>query len=277
MPDIGPFHPQIVHFVVALGMVGVALRVISLSGWPAWSRPAGTALLLGAALASVLAVQSGQDAHGPVERVPGSREAVQKHEELGERTRNLFLVVAAIELVALGLRKRERTHRFLLAGSAVAGLATAYFLFEAAEHGGELVYSYAGGIGLRTGDPEDTHRLLIAGLYHEARTARDAGRHDEAARLTDELIRQVPNDQGVAMLAIESMIRDRNDPQGALAALAAIPVPANNPRFEFQSGLLRSEALAAAGQPDSARAVLQALSQKFPESRSIREALDKLK
>jgi len=277
MPDIGPFHPQIVHFVVAMGLVGVALRIVSLTGRFAWTRPAATLLLLIAAVASIGAVRSGQDAHGPVERVPGTREAVQEHEELGEKTRNLFLLVAAFEVAALALRKREKVQRGLLITSALAGIAASGFLYEAAEHGGSLVYSYAGGVGLRTGDPQDVRRLLVAGLYHEARVARDSGRTEEAARLTDELVRQDPNDPVVTLLSIESILKDRKDPRAALAALTGLPVPENNPRFAMQKGMLQSQAYEAAGQRDSARAVLEDLVKKFPRAqRFVAEALAKL-
>jgi uncharacterized membrane protein len=277
MPDIGPFHPQLVHFVVALGLVGVALRLVSLTGKLAWTRPAATLLLLIAAGASVAAVQSGQNAHGPAERVPGAREAVQTHEELGEDTRNLFLLVALFEIAALALRKREKAQRWLLLASGVAGIAASYVLYEAAEHGGSLVYSYAGGVGLRTGNPEDVQHLLVAGLYHESRTARDAGRHDEAARLTQELVRQMPNDPTVQLISIQSMIEDQNDAKGALAALAALPVPADNPRFALRKGMMQSEAFAALGQKDSARAVLEQLQAQFPQAKGfIADALAKL-
>ena len=32
MPNIAPFHPQLVHFVLALGALGILLRIISLAG-----------------------------------------------------------------------------------------------------------------------------------------------------------------------------------------------------------------------------------------------------
>lgn len=277
MPNLGPFHPQLVHFVVALGFVGVALRLVSLTGRLLWTRPAATVLLLVAAAFSVVAVQSGHDAHGLVERVPGAREAVEKHEELGENTRNLFLAVGVIELLALAARRRERVQRVLYFISGVAGIGASLVLYEAAEHGGELVYAYAGGIGLRTGNPQDVQRLLIAGLYHEARLAREAGRKDEAARLTEELALQAPSDPNVQMLAVESMIKDRDNPRAGLAALSSMPVPADNPRFAVQKGLLVSDAYVQLGQPDSARAILQELARQFPTSRSLADALAKLK
>ena len=222
-------------------------------------------------------MQSGHDAHGPVERVPGTREAVQKHEDLGEDTRNLFLVVAGIELLALVLHKKAKVQRLVYGASGIVGIIACSVLYEAAEHGGDLVYNYAGGVGLRSGNPVDIQHLLVAGLYNEARVAREAGRTEEAARLTDELARQMPGDPGVTLMVIESTLRDRKDPAAALAALAAVHAPPENPRLTIQVGLLRSEAYAAAGQPDSARAVLQALAQEYPQSRSVTEALGKMK
>ena len=275
MPDIGPWHPILVHFVVAFGFAGISLRLASLAGRPAWIRPAATALLLTTALVSVAATQSGREAHGPAERIPGVEDAVHEHEELGEKTRNLFLAVAGLELLALALRQKPRVQRGLHLASGLAGIATAVVLYEAADHGGRLVYSFAGGVGTRTGDAADTRRLLIAGLYHEARAARDAGRLEEASRLTDELARQLPGDPDVALLVIGSTLHDRHQPDSALAALKSLP-PSTSPWGDISRGLLASDAWIALGHSDSARAVLADLAQRFPQSRSVREATAKL-
>jgi uncharacterized membrane protein len=285
MPDIASFHPQIVHFVVVLGLIGVGLRLVALAGrFVASATPAEPRLsaasficLLAAAGASVLAATSGDQAHGPAERIPGVRDAVVEHEELGERTRNFFLAVAGLEILALALRKKEQARRVLHIVSAATGVVAAFYLYEAAEHGGELVYSYAGGVGTRSGDPADIQRLLVAGLYHAARIEREAGRAEEAARLTAELARQRPGDPAVSLLAVQSLIEDRKDPAAALAALDTLTVPADDPRLGTRIGLLRSQALIAAGQPDSARAVLEDLARRYPESRMVKEALTKLR
>jgi uncharacterized membrane protein len=277
MPDIASFHPQVVHFVVVLGFIGVGLRILTLFTSVAWIRPVALLSLLAAAGASVVAATSGDQAHGPAERIPGARQAVEEHEELGERTRNFFLVVAGLELLALGLRKNERARRVLHVVSAATGVAAAYFLYEAAEHGGELVYSYAGGVGTRSGDPADIQRLLVAGLYHAARAEREAGRAEAAARLTTELARERPDDPAVSLLAIQSLLEDRHDPAAALAALDTLSVPADDPRMTTRIGVLRSQALVAAGRPDAARALLEDLARRYPESRMVKEAIDKLK
>ena len=76
MPSLAALHPQVVHFVVALIIVGVLFRVLSIGIRAPWLSPAALALISLGTVASVVAVRSGADAHGPVERVPGARPAV---------------------------------------------------------------------------------------------------------------------------------------------------------------------------------------------------------
>ena len=275
MPDIGVFHPQIVHFVVACLCLGVAARVLSLllGERVRFLGPMAAALLILGALASVAAVQSGKDAHGPVERVPGAREAVIEHEDWGERTRNAFLIIAVLELAALALARRKGLSRALLVVSALGGVAGIWLVYEAGEHGGQLVYNYAGGVGIRSGNPEDVQRLLVAGLYHNARVAREAGRKDEAARLTDELVRQSPDDPTVRFLGVESLIKDREDPRAALTTLASLG-QSDQPRLQIRHAMLTADAYRALGARDSALATLQALQARFPDNPRVKAAVE---
>ena len=92
-----------------------------------------------------------------------------EHEEWGERTRNLLVIVSLFELGALLLGSQQHPRARLAAvAAAVAGLGGAAAMYETAEHGGELVYSYAGGPGIRTGASDDVNRLFIAGAYQQA-------------------------------------------------------------------------------------------------------------
>jgi uncharacterized membrane protein len=276
--SLASFHPQIVHFVVALLFAGVLFRAVSLTGKAAFTGPAAAVLLLTGTAAAVFAVESGTDAHGPVERVPGARAAVQDHEEWGHRTRNIFLGVALLEIVALVVpRTRYASYqRAVLVASGVVGLAGAYALYQAGDKGGDLVYNYAGGVGIRSGDPSDIGHLLMAGLYHQAMADRRAGKAADAAQLIGELAQRYPDDTAVRLLTVESLILDRHDGRSALAALKWFPATPESRFLRLRVGLLRADALAAAGASDSAKLVLQAMSAEFANNASIRDRLAKL-
>lgn len=274
MPNIGPLHPQVVHFVVALGLVGVLFRLLSLFWRRSWITPAATTLIVLSAGASVVAVKSGTDAHGVAERIPGARDAVVEHEEWGERTRNILLALAGLELLTLAFASKP-AGKALQVGAALGGLAAAGAIYQASDLGGDLVYNHAGGIGTRSGNPEDIRNLLVAGLYHAARSARDSGQAETAARLIDELTRARPQDTSVWILAAESRIRDRHDPAAAFAILDSVRPPAQS-RFDVRHGLLESEARAALGQADTAKMVLEQLLQRHPDNRAVKDALAKL-
>ena len=276
--NIALYHPQIVHFTIALLITGVGFRLLSLLPIKRLSflNGAAAALLILGTAAAVLAVRSGDQAHGPVERVPGARAAVQEHERYGEQAHNIFLAVAALELIALAAMGRPKPAQLLRVASAVVGLVGSFYLYEAGEHGGELVYSYAGGVGIRSGEPADVDRLLTAALYHKAHAARDAGSREDAATWFEQLARQRPDDAAAQLLLAESTLRDRGDAAGALARLDAMRIADDDTRSRTNAGMLRADALVAAGQRDSARAVLQALATANPANARVKAKLDSL-
>lgn len=274
-PSLAAFHPQVVHFVIGILIVGVLFRVVALTGRLKWTGPAATTLLVIGGVAAWVAAKSGTAAHGPVERIPGVREAVIEHEEWGERTRNVFLGVAALELVALALSGGGA--RTVRAVSALAGLAGIFVLYETAEHGGDLVYSYGGGPGLRTGNPEDVSRLLVAGLYNESQLARKQGKGADANRLIQMLVERNPTDMTTRLMWAESLLLDRKDQAAALAALDSVTVRPDDARLRPRRDMLVADALRQSGRTDSARVVLQALATQFPTNPRVKAKLDSLK
>jgi len=276
MPNIAYWHPQIVHFVVALLFVGVAVRLVSLAGKWKWTGPAAATLIFLGTAAAVLAVKSGDDAHGPAERIPGARDAVVEHEELGERARNIFLAVAALEIAGLALAKRP-WHRWILGASGLIGLGGLLVVAEAAEHGGELVFNYVGNVGLRSGNPVDVQRLLLAGLYQQAMQERADQRPEAAAQTLDQLAARFPEDPAIQLLRAESQVLDLSDGPAALAALASITVPPDDPQLRTRYGFIKADAYVAAGFPDSARTTLEGLSEAFPTNQRIKQRLEQLR
>jgi uncharacterized membrane protein len=275
MPNLAAYHPIIVHFAIALLVLGVIFRWVSLTGRAPFTGPAAATVLILGAVAAALAVHSGLDAHGPVERIPGARQAVMDHQDAGVWARNVFLTVALLEIVALVARRRSiNIARVALWGSAVVGIFGVAAMVKTADRGGDLVYRYAGGVGTRLGDTADVTRLYLAGLYQAAQQARAQHDSARAAELFGKLEREFPNDTNVRLLAIESLVRDKGDGRTALAALARFPVSADDRRLHLRVGFLKADAYVAAGKPDSARAVLERMGNAFPDMQvRIRERM----
>ncbi|MFQ5536932.1 MAG: hypothetical protein ACE5GJ_05715 [Gemmatimonadota bacterium] len=304
MPDLGRFHPQVVHFVLGGLILGLPLYWLAFMERLRFLRATASVLLLVGTLAAFVAVKSGEDAHGPAERIPDTRDLVVHHEELGERTRTVFAVILVVELLGLMLARKARasegsvleveagdtdlaganTRRFASLAVrgvvAVAWTAGAFLLYETAEHGGEIVYERAGGVGFQQGRPDrDVPNLLKAGLFHQSRLDREAGRSEDAARLVEEMAARFPESVEVQLVAAESKLVDRQDARGALELLAGTVVPDDNPRLALRKALYTADAYILLNEADSARAALEAVPERYRESRSVqarRERIDSL-
>src|SRR5262249_42519005 len=150
VPDLGFYHPIVIHFAIGLLSAGVVLRWVSLTRRGRGAGRAAAGVILAATVATLVAAHSGEDAHVAVEALPGISAPVRAHQTWGERTRNLVLAVGVLELLALRWRARVWTLRLTSAG---IGLAAVLAALETGKLGGELVYAHARGAGIRSGDP----------------------------------------------------------------------------------------------------------------------------
>src|SRR5512140_3764600 len=209
--DLGFAHPIVVHFVVALGLVGVSLRWLALGGRARFAGPSACLLVVLAAAAALVAVPSGEDASASAEAVPGVAAPVAVHRTWGRRARITLVGAALLEGVTLA-RPRARL------GAALAGLAAAVCIVEAGAHGGELVYRHAAGVGVRSGDPADVGQLLLAGLVQQSNVDERAGRPADGAALVDLAAHRFPSNVGVQLLDADALLR-RHQPAAALGVL----------------------------------------------------------
>jgi uncharacterized membrane protein len=275
--SIAAYHPNIVHFVIALLVVGVLLRLVSLSGRFSFTNAAATTLILLGTAAAILAAVSGEQAHGPVERIPGVRDAVEEHEQWGGWTRNIFMVASLIEIAVIVLiTAQQRFARHAAIVSAVVGVIGLGVLYEAASHGGELVYSYAGGVGIRSGEAADVNRVAIAGAYHQANQDRQTGNAQASTPLVDAIARRFPDNVEVQLFAIDWQIGVKQDAAGAVQRLDALPIAQAAPRIRVRAGMLRANALVAQGNVEGARAVLRTLLAENPGNAQVQRSLDEL-
>jgi predicted Zn-dependent protease len=174
---------------------------------------------------------------------------------------------------------RPATQRYVKVAqvaSAVVGIWGGTILYRTAELGGQIVYKYAGGPGLRSGESADIERLLLAGLYNQSVVDRRAERLEDAARLVDEMARRFPSDTTVQFLLVESQLRDRKDPAAAQATLAGISLAPTDARLGARRANLAADIWLAMQQPDSAKAALDAAIAAFPQNTRLKARRDSM-
>ena len=261
--------------------MGVLFRLASivgtslLKGRLAFAGPAACVLLLLGTAAVYLAVESGEAASGDAESIPGVALRVEEHEDWAEWTYRLFVVVSGLEIAGLVLRRWGKATPALLASSAL-GLGGLYLVYETGEHGGAVVFSYAGGVGTRSGDPRDVGHLLLAGLYQQALLDRGAGKAAEAARLIELAAARFPGDLEVQLLLAESQLEDHKDAAAATATLSRLQIPKDESGLRLRHGILLADALIESGHPDAAKATLQNLKAEFADDERIKQRMKKL-
>jgi uncharacterized membrane protein len=149
IPDWSSAHPIIVHFPVALLMVAPVLIIAAILARKSW-RPLAVAafivLLMGTA-GAVLATASGEAGEGAAKAIPAAKATLERHEELGELTRNTFIaltLVFGIFLGAMGASARIGRRVFVLGSVTflVPYLAATVLLARTAHEGGLLVHQH---------------------------------------------------------------------------------------------------------------------------------------
>jgi uncharacterized membrane protein len=118
-------HLVLLHFPIALLIVGALLRLASLGGGDGFRVAARTCLILGG-LAAVGTAFTGQAAEEVVEHaLPAAEETLEAHEEVGMWAAYLAAAVVLAELVTVRVRRGPLAWLAAVLALATAGL-TAY-------------------------------------------------------------------------------------------------------------------------------------------------------
>jgi uncharacterized membrane protein len=280
--ELAALHPIVVHFALALLVAGVSFRCAWLGGELLRSRrlefagPAACVLLFAGTVAAAVAVKSGELARGDAESVPGAASVVNEHGEWAEWTLRAFVVVSLLEASALTLRRSTRVRHALTAASGVLGLLGLFLVYETGEHGGRIVYSHAGGVGTRTGDPEDVGRLLVAGLYQQSMLDRTEGRTEAAKALLELAAARFPDHLEVQLVLAEFQLEDKQEASLALQTLGRLTVPSDDAALRLRHGILTVDALLALDRQDEARAKLEQVRREAPDNGLVRARLQRL-
>lgn len=147
-----PIHPAIVHFPIALLLVGFGLELAGRLRRAEWMRRAAAALLVLAALASAAAFLSGKQAEEAAEDAGVPDAPIESHEAAGTWTMILAALAAGVRLVE-GNGQRPVT-RWAAPVALALYAAAAASASLAGYRGGELVYKH--GAGVRAAPAADT-------------------------------------------------------------------------------------------------------------------------
>ncbi len=172
IPLPSPLHPAVVHFPIALLMIGAPVAVLAVF-LRRWHLPWLVAILLVlGASGAMVAVATGEQEG---EMVEGGSQAVERvleeHEEFGEMTRNLAVVAAVLAVAAAALSRVRIAGRGLSVLAAVAAAAAAYCVAQTGHYGGQLVYRHGAGVNISAAQ---------GGSESGAATAEPKGKHERA-------------------------------------------------------------------------------------------------
>jgi|SRR5882724_11495222 len=138
-----PAHPVIVHFPIAILILGLFLDLAALLSRREWISRAALVLLVVGALASVVAVRSGSEQATEIARPPALDGPLEEHAESGKLTMVFFLALAATRGALARFRKLSPT---IHAATFAAWIVGAILLARTGYFGGQLVYRHGAGV-----------------------------------------------------------------------------------------------------------------------------------
>lgn len=141
---LAPFHPRLVHFPIALIVVGAIFELVGRITDLDWWRRSAFAMLVIGVLAAGFALSSGEGAAVQAwERQGVPREPLERHETAGKLT---FWVGALAVLLRLLAGRLGALRSFASGGALALHLAAAGLVVLAGFHGGKLVYEHGAGV-----------------------------------------------------------------------------------------------------------------------------------
>jgi len=153
IPLPNPLHPAVIHFPIALILLGSLLAVLAAvfrRGHLPWLTAA--VLVAGALGATAAAYTGGKQAEMVGDISDRADALLDEHGEWGEQTRNIAAVAAFLALVSAALTRFPKTARGMAVATVVVAAAAAYAVTRTGHYGGQLVYKHGVGINAAAGN-----------------------------------------------------------------------------------------------------------------------------
>ena len=148
MPDLSHIHPMLVHFPIALLIVGFFSETVGVFLKKDFFSTVGFYLLLLAVVGVIAAYITGDNAGDGITEVGALKQALETHEDAAELTLWIMVVAAAARIAMVLLKKYHGAFKslaFILFLLGVVAIARTGF------YGGELVYKHAAGVKINLG------------------------------------------------------------------------------------------------------------------------------
>jgi uncharacterized membrane protein len=144
------WHPIIVHFAIALLSIAIITDLIYLITKKENLKDISTYLFVLGTLSAIAAVLTGHQAEEAVVKTPQVETLISSHENSGEITMWIFIVLTASRFFYLKFKLFEKPVKWFYY---VIGIIAFSFLLRTGILGGEMVYIHGVGISDKTEKP----------------------------------------------------------------------------------------------------------------------------
>jgi uncharacterized membrane protein len=153
MPGTEYIHPMIVHFPIALILVGFLFEVVGVVAKREFYSKAAFILLLIGAAGVIAAYVTGNRAGGGLSEMGSLKQAIENHEDSALVTMVLVLVVAAVRIMMAATKRFAGSLRWIAVALYFVGVLS---IIRTGHLGGTLVYRHAAGVQLQIEDAPST-------------------------------------------------------------------------------------------------------------------------
>ncbi len=148
MPDLTHLHPMIVHFPIALLIIGFLVDAVSMVVKRDFLNKTGFILLLLGTLGAIAAYFSGASAAEGVIEAGSLKDAVEIHKSAAELTLLIVIAAALFRTILVMARKYAGAYKWIAFAVFFAGVLA---VSRTGYYGGELVFKHAAGVTLEFG------------------------------------------------------------------------------------------------------------------------------
>jgi uncharacterized membrane protein len=154
MFDLTYLHPMVVHFPIALLIVGLIADIIGVAAKKEFFTRAAFYLLVTGTIGVAAAYFSGESAGEGVIEAGSLKAALENHEDAAQVT---LLAMGVVALIRIGLVYTKRLTGIMQWVSVLLFAVGVLTMVRTAHYGGQLVYKHAAGVQLQLGGiPADT-------------------------------------------------------------------------------------------------------------------------